>query len=401
MNLSGRFLNNLLKYIIDELKIWRRYDMNADVAVIGLGTIGSLTAWKLASRGVSVLGFEQYGLAHDRSAHGGGSRRFVVAAQVENQTEYTLASYHDYRDLERETGQELLSFGGTLTIGDPDTDRMKNVIKNAEKFNLPYEVLDEHEAAKRFPHHKLLPGEVIILDKLGGVLRPEQTIVTANNRARQLGATLHTYTKVKEILPDSTGVTIITEDENTYRVGKVIVTTGPWADELVPELRDYFSVHQIIMNWFIPEDPSGFEEERFPNFSRVSGEQHIIGTPPIDGRLVRVSHGRGIQEIESAEDYNKNIPVEKSYELRKAIGQLIPNLNPDPVMTLAFMDGHMEDYSPVVGPLSKNKNVILATGMSGSGISIGPAMSEIAVDYALENDLSFDIQQVTPARFKL
>jgi len=39
--------------------------------------------------------------------------------------------------------------------------------------------------------------------------------------------------------------------------------------------------------------------------------------------------------------------------------------------------------------------------MSGSGISIGPAMSEIAVDYALENDLSFDIQQVTPARFKL
>src|SRR5690625_6152535 len=128
------------------------------------------------------------------------------------------------------------------------------------------------------------------------------------------------------------------------------------------------------MNWFIPEDPSGFEEERFPNFSRVSEDQHIIGTPPIDGRLVRVSHGRGIQEIESAEDYNKNIPVEKSYELRKAIGQLIPNLNPDPVMTLAFMDGHMEDYSPVVGPLSKNKNRSESTRLNSSHVAISYAV---------------------------
>ena len=46
----------------------------ADVAIVGLGSMGSMAAWQLAARGAKVLGFEQFAPGHDRSAHGGESR---------------------------------------------------------------------------------------------------------------------------------------------------------------------------------------------------------------------------------------------------------------------------------------------------------------------------------------
>ena len=52
---------------------------DADVAVVGLGAMGSMATWQLAQAGADVVGFEQYGLAHDRGAIGGESRLFRMA----------------------------------------------------------------------------------------------------------------------------------------------------------------------------------------------------------------------------------------------------------------------------------------------------------------------------------
>src|SRR5258708_31518490 len=53
---------------------------DADVGIVGLGSTGSMAAWRLARAGLSVHGFEQFGIAHDRGAAGGESRRFATHA---------------------------------------------------------------------------------------------------------------------------------------------------------------------------------------------------------------------------------------------------------------------------------------------------------------------------------
>src|SRR5699024_1493718 len=194
------------------------------------------------------LGFEQFGIGHDRSAYGGGSRRFRIASPLVEESLFIKESYPIFRELERETGQHFLSNSGSLTIGDPNSTRMKNVIKSAENNNLSYRILDTTEAKYHYPQHRLLPEEIIVWDQLGGVIRPEQTVISAVNRAQSLGAKILSYSKVENIQADSKGVSIETNNR-TYRVGKVIVTAGAWANKLVPSLDKVFSVYRLIMSW--------------------------------------------------------------------------------------------------------------------------------------------------------
>src|SRR5699024_11696375 len=140
--------------------------MDADVAIVGVGTMGSMAAWQLAKADISVIGFEQFGIGNDRTAAGGESRLFMTA-HMEGK-EYVPLLYEAkklWRELEAETDRELLTLNGGLTIGDPDTDVMKKLLKSIGKFDLEHEILQEKEASTRFPQHQLFSDEIMVLDK--------------------------------------------------------------------------------------------------------------------------------------------------------------------------------------------------------------------------------------------
>ena len=83
-----------------------KYD--ADAAVIGLGTMGSLASWRLAAAGLSVVGFEQFGLAHDRGAAGGDLRRVATHSMGDpREVPIVQRSLALWRALEEETGTSL------------------------------------------------------------------------------------------------------------------------------------------------------------------------------------------------------------------------------------------------------------------------------------------------------
>ena len=377
--------------------------MDADVAVIGLGTMGSMTIWQLARKGISVLGFEQFGIGHDRSAYGGGSRRFRIASPLVEESLFIKESYPIFRELERETGQHFLSNSGSLTIGDPNSTRMKNVIKSAENNNLSYKILDTTEAKYHYPQHRLLPEEIIVWDQLGGVIRPEQTVISAVNRAQSLGAKILSYSKVENIQADSKGVTIETNNR-TYRVGKVIVTAGAWANKLVPSLDKVFSVYRLIMSWFIPKNPEEFSEDNFPNFSRLSDGVSMQGTPALDGRMVRVTNSsetlsEAKQKVDNPDSFKKDVSLEYVVSVRESIARLIPNLNPEPVRISTYIDGFTSDGFPIVGSLQESDNIILVCGFSAQGFSQAPAMGKIATDFVLKGRTNYQIDHLSPNRF--
>jgi len=93
--------------------------MTYDIAIVGLGGIGSAIAAQSARRGASVIGLEQFGPAHDRGSSHGRSRMirqayFEDAAYVP----LVLRSYELWRELEKQSGENLLRITGVLSVGE-------------------------------------------------------------------------------------------------------------------------------------------------------------------------------------------------------------------------------------------------------------------------------------------
>src|SRR6266571_3003875 len=76
-----------------------------DVAIIGLGAMGALSAWRLAARGAKVIAFERYRPGHDRGSSHGESRIFRTAYFESPEYVPLLHRAHQlWRRLKSETG---------------------------------------------------------------------------------------------------------------------------------------------------------------------------------------------------------------------------------------------------------------------------------------------------------
>jgi glycine/D-amino acid oxidase-like deaminating enzyme len=89
-----------------------------DVIVVGLGGMGSATAYQLAGRGEKVLGLDRHAPAHDRGSSHGGSRLIRQAYfEAPAYVPLLLRAYELWERLEAETGQDLMTLCGGLMLG--------------------------------------------------------------------------------------------------------------------------------------------------------------------------------------------------------------------------------------------------------------------------------------------
>jgi sarcosine oxidase len=87
--------------------------MDADVIVVGSGTMGSFTLWRLASRGVRAIGIEQFEPGYDRGS-GHGESRIIRTVNFEGSTYVPLAhhAFGLWHELEQESAESLLTITG-------------------------------------------------------------------------------------------------------------------------------------------------------------------------------------------------------------------------------------------------------------------------------------------------
>ena len=123
--------------------------LTVDVIVVGVGTMGSMTLWRLARRGVTAIGIEQFEPCHDRGS-GHGESRIIRTAYWEGAEYVPLikTSFGLWHELEAEAGAELLTMTGALMIGLPDGELIRGSLRSAREHGLPHEVLD-HQTMKR------------------------------------------------------------------------------------------------------------------------------------------------------------------------------------------------------------------------------------------------------------
>ena len=88
-----------------------------DIAVVGLGAMGSAAIWHLARRGQRVIGLDRFAPGHERgSSH--GATRIIRLGYFEHPAYVPLVrrSYKLWNELEAATGCRLLEVTGIAEI---------------------------------------------------------------------------------------------------------------------------------------------------------------------------------------------------------------------------------------------------------------------------------------------
>ena len=276
-----------------------------DVAVVGLGALGSAAAYHLSGRGVRVVGFEQFELGHVRGASHDTSRIVRHSYESEEYVRLAVEAYDEWDALEANTGEHLISPSGGVVFCAPDTPvPASDYAKALTAVGIAFELLSPAEVSARWAPVRLPDGTVTVYTPTSAIAHAARTVATLQLHARMRGAQLRPRTRVVGLEPGPDGVVVRTQT-GAVRAGRVILATDAWANELLEPLGAALAleVMQEQVTYFLPQDPTPFDLGRFPNWI-WEGPQSFYGFPTY-----------GEPTIKAARDasYNLMTPEERTF----------------------------------------------------------------------------------------
>lgn len=217
-----------------------------DVAVVGLGALGSGAAYHAAKKGAKVIAFEQFELGHVRGASHDTSRIVRTSYDKPEYAALAKSAYKDWADLEKASQQKLLTITGGLIICPKDcTPTASEWARGLVANNLPYELLDNKESNKRWPQFNLDDNTEVIYTADSGVVHAYKSITAMQFLARFHGAELREHTKVNSVMSDSSGGVTIETSAGTFKASKVVLAADAWINDLLKPLDLHIPVSTL------------------------------------------------------------------------------------------------------------------------------------------------------------
>jgi sarcosine oxidase len=370
-----------------------------DVAVIGLGVMGSAALYHLAGRGLRVLGIEQFAPGHDRgSSH--GDTRIIRLGYFEHPSYVPLvrAAYPLWRALEQKSGESLLQITGIIDLGVPDGALVAGTLRSSRAHALPHEVLNAAEVMRRFPALRVPSGFVGVFQPEGGILAAEPAIQAQIALATAAGAQVRTKETARALEPRAGGVRIIT-DTGIIESGQVIVAAGPWMRKLLPDFTVPLRATRQVLGWFEPTNPAMFGRDRCPVFMIDNDDGIFYGFPA--GRKPGIKFAKHHHEDETVDPAVPARPMTGTDEalLRAALAAHLPAANGRLLDAQTCLYTMAPDGAFILDRLPGSPDIIIVSPCSGHGFKFAPVIGEILADLATTGATRHDISRFRLARF--
>lgn len=366
-----------------------------EVAVVGMGAIGSASAYHLARRGAKVVAFEQYELGHVRGASHDTSRIVRTSYGASAYVRLAQSAYRDWADLEQESGERLLTItGGVIFLPTDGPYSASDFTDALTECDVEHELLTPAEVQTRWPQFRIPENVETVYTADTGIAHAARTVATLQMRARVHGADIRDRTTVEALIPDGDGV-IVRTSGGDIRAGKVIVAADAWTNELLEPLGAAIplDIMQEQVTYFHPAAPDDYDRARFPVWIWEDDECYY-GFPTF-----------GEPSIKAARDVSENrmTPAERSYlpspeltaQLSGFMSDLIPGAGPE-LRTVTCQYALTKDRRFVLGALPQHPDIIVGLA-AGHGFKFTPALGRVLAELALDGESSDDLSEFSAA----
>lgn len=379
-----------------------------DYIVIGVGSMGASTCYNLAKAGTSVLGLEQFHVAHEMGAHTGQSR-IVRKAYFEHPDYIPLLerAYQNWQEIEAVSGNKIYHQTGLFYSGPQGHVIIENIRSAAKQYNIPLLDGNKGDNLDILPLFALPEDYEWIYEPEAGFVETDKAILSYVEAAIKWGAEIHEHERVLGWKLTDGGVEVCT-DKAVYSCKKIIVTAGPWSAKLMPEIKDQLKVTRQTLMWIKPDESEKFSSSVFPCWFVVDenqpGAYYGFPVPSIDDTKNPVGfkfayHYPG-KETEP-DQVDRQISEDDEKPLLNFIQKYIPKAKGQVLGVKTCLYSNSKDEHFVIDTLpGSDGRISFARGFSGHGFKFVSVIGEIMSDLARFGKTQLPIAFLRASRFE-
>jgi sarcosine oxidase len=365
-----------------------------EYTVVGLGGLGSGTAYQLARRGAEVVALEQFELGHERGASHDSSRILRHSYHAPFYVALTFDAYDEWHTLEQSTRQELTVRVGGLDLFPADTvTPHDDYTQSLEAWNVPYELLDVAAMRERYPQFVLPEGTTGLYQERGSIAAAAKGVAAMQAEARRLGAEIRDNAPVLGLrdLGDA-GVEVHTADE-TYLSRRVIVCADAWTNQVLSGLDWSVPLTTTLeqVTYFQPERPERFEQGTMPVWIWMD-DPCFYGFPTYGEPTIKMAEDCGGAEV-TGDDRPFEPDAERLRRLADFVARTIPDAGP-PIRSKTCLYTLTHDRDFLLGPVPGHEAVLVGQG-AGHAFKFSPAIGRVLADLAVDGSTAADIAAFT------
>jgi sarcosine oxidase len=324
------------------------------VAIVGAGVMGCAAAWALTARGAEVTVYEQFELDHERGSSHGRTRIVRLSYPEESWVRLARESMDAWRVLEAEAGTHLIDLYGIVELV---SSRGVASASGLEACGIAYSWLDA--AATRAVGAVLPEGWSALLQPEAGVVRSDLALRAFHDVAVSRGARFETGRRIES--PDEVDADV------------VVVTTGPWIRELVPDVP--VQVTRETLAYFRTDGAPAPAVVELDEITRGHGLYSLYD--PVHGLKAGVHHGGPEVDPNVA-----GVPDPASVaRVSEWVRERFPNADPEPVGAETCFYTSTVDGSFV---LERRGRLVVGSACSGHGFKFAPVVGRQLASLALD-----------------
>lgn len=376
--------------------------MPYDVAVIGLGAMGSAAAYALSRRGSRVIAFDAFSPPHALgSTH--GHTRIIREAYYEHPLYVPLVqrAYELWEELEKDSDARLLRITGGVMVGPKGGALVSGAAKSALTHGIEHDMLDAGDLARRFPAYRPHDDWIALYEKRAGMLFPEACVSTMLDRARRNGAVVHLNEDVTQWRASGSRIVVQTS-RGTYETTCVVVAAGPW----LPRLRDSLGmalpleIERQISHWFEPEgDYRRYRPDHCPIALWETETGGLFLTMPNEGHGVKCGmHHSGTTANPDIVD--RQVSHEENESARRFLDDVMPGAGGKLLDARVCLYTNTPDRHFIIDWLP-GQRVLVLSPCSGHGFKFASAIGEIAAQLVLDGETWLDLAPFSLGRFSV
>ncbi|MGC0367232.1 sarcosine oxidase subunit beta [Rhodococcus sp. 27YEA15] len=354
-------------------------DRTCNYVIVGGGLEGLAIAWTLAARGeTDVLVLEKETICSGMTGKSSG----VVRAHYGNKSLAAMAWYGVgvFEQATELFGDDMAfnQCGYVVGVEEKNLNALRKNVAMMQGVGVDVELIGHDKMAELWPGLRLDDFAGFAYEPRGGRGEAYMAGMAYAAAGRREGVKIRQSTKVAELLQGTNssviGVRLANGDE--ILAGTVILATGPWAPELTQPLGFDLDVRAQRAQLVLIDQ--GEPTPVVPVLSDLAGLSYLCREP--NGELLVGNSDHQAPQFIDPDNYVNRADDSTFEKIVEKMTHRIPHM-PDPRITSSYVGAYdvTPDFNPIIGP-APVEGLFLATGFSGHGFKIAPAVGHLVAD---------------------